>query len=286
MAWLDPFLLGPLGSMRELPSPPASGTVAVTPERTGGTRQSLMGATTLDVWSIHRLYEFEWPERLGPEVRALLRRWHGLDRRPLRLLDPMHGPNLASLDVAAVGAASRTLDAFTVVGGTAVFVPFEDPPAELDGVVGGARWTVPADTAAALRGDTTRRVPLLDRAVCVSAWARGTGQAQATVTGYDRAGATIDGEFQGGPLVELSGAWQRLTATLPAAADAESITPGLYAPAGAARTVETVGWQVEHATAPSEWSDGGACPRVLLDKFSFGYLRMNRRKITLTLRET
>jgi len=50
---------------------------------------------------------------LPAQVECILRAWHGLDRRPRRLLDPMHGLNLATLDLSTGGGESRSTREFT-----------------------------------------------------------------------------------------------------------------------------------------------------------------------------
>lgn len=285
MAWHDRFLLGPLGAMRELPSPPAGGGVDVDPQRRGGVFEALGGSVVVDVWRVLRVWEFEWPERFPVEVDRILRAWHGLDRRPRRLLDPMHGANLASLDASTVGAASRTLRTFVVGGRPVTFVPLLDVPDELDGVTGGIAWSVPGQTADALRADVARRAPTLDRPVTVSMYVRGSGAARAQAVPYAAGAAPDDGgdPYVGAP-VTLTGSWQRLTVTMPAGVG-ESVVAGLHVDAGAQRTVESVGWQVEHGDEASRWTPGGACPVVVLGGHDYGYRRLNRRTINLTLRE-
>lgn len=282
MTWHDPFLLGPLGAMRELPSPPASGGVDVTPARRGGIFEALGGSVVVDVWRVLRRWDFEWPERMARDVAPILRQWQGLDRRPRRLLDPMHGPNLLTLDAATVGAASRTLDAFVLGGRPVAFRPLLDVPDELAGVVGGLRWTVPEGIADALRADTTRRAPALGRPVTVSMWVRGSGTARAQAVPYSAGGER--GDPYVGAQTTLTGAWQRLAATAPAGAG-ESVAPGLHVDAGAQRTVESVGWQAEHGATASPWGDGGACPVVVLADHNYAYRRLNRRTIKLSVRE-
>ncbi|MCO7195640.1 hypothetical protein [Pseudonocardia sp. McavD-2-B] len=282
MAWHDRFLLGPLGAMRELPSPPAGGGVDVTPERRGGVFEALGGSVVVDVWNVLRTWEFEWPERFPAEVDRVLRAWHGLDRRPRRLLDPMHGPNLLTLDTSTVGAASRTLATFVLGSRPVAFRPVVEPVADLDGVAGGLRWSVPENVADALRADVRRRVPALDRPVTVSMWARGAGTARAQAVPYGPDGQAGDPHV--GAQTTLTGSWQRLTATAPAGSG-ESVVPGLHVDSGAPRNVDTVGWQAEHGTEASAWSPGGACPVVVLTGTDYGYRRLNRRVFTLTLRE-
>lgn len=284
MAWHDPFLLGPLGAMRELPSPPAGGGVDVDPVRIGGVREALGGRTVVDVWRVVREWSFSWPDGFPAEVERVLRAWHGLDRRPRRLLDPMHGPNLATLDLSAGGAVTRSVREITVGGssGSASFAPRADMPAALDDVTGAYVWQVPESSSnLVLRAGSRRPAPTLGGPVCVSAYVRGAGGCRVQGIGRTAAGAE---QTHPGPEIALSGAWQRMSAVVPAGA-VESVSVGLWARSGASRTVEATGWQIEHGTEPSEWSLGGACPRVVLLDHTHSYRRLNRRDMSLVLRE-
>lgn len=285
MAWWDPFLLGPLGAMRALPSPPHGSEVDVSVTRFGGIRTSLGGRSTQDTWANKAGYVFEWSERYREDLELLQRMWRGMTRRPLRLLDPMGTVNLLSPQCASVGAEPdrKPLRAFDVAARPVVWAPILDVPADLDLVEGGLRWAVAADLDDMLRGDVAHRVPVLGRSVTVSIYARGAGTALAAVEPYDAAG--VAGAPTYGAETALSATeWSRLTVTLPEGSAAVSAVPGLAVAAGAARTVEAVGWQAQHGPL-TPWERGGACPRVLLVEHGGAYLRQNRRKLSLTLRE-
>lgn len=285
MAWSDPFLLGPLGGMRPLPSPPHGEKVSAAPVRRGGVHEPLLGPAVEDIWSTRRRWELPYAERQAAELRALTRQWYGLGaRRPLRLLDPMWGPNLLSIDASATGALSRTLAAFNAGPRPMTFVPSLDLPAELEDCSGLLRWAVPQNVADAVRADEANPVPVLKRAVTVSLFARGAGQVAAQVEPVN-----IDGTAQAASIrsafITLTATWQPLSVTLPAGSAAAGAYAALSVASGAARTVETCGWQAEHGTTRTRWELGGACPRVRLAGFDPAYQRLNRRSGSSTLEE-
>lgn len=285
MAWFDPFLLGPLDAMRPLPSPPHGGEVKVTPSRTGGLHEPLMGPAVQDVWRVRREWEFSWPESHTAVVETIRRQWYLMDRRPRRLLDPMAGANLLAIDTATVGAVSRTLARFDVGSRPVTFQAIRDVPDELDGVTGGLHWAVPAGVGDALRADVTRPVPVLGRDLTVSQYVRGAGTVAAQVEPLDATGAAL-GPIRGPQTPLTATAWTRVAVTLPAGSPALSALPALAVFTGDARTVESVGWQAEHADTPGPWDSAGACPLVTLaGDHDYSYLRLNRRKVSLTLQE-
>lgn len=289
MAHTDPFLLGPLGRMHPLPGVPVGDGVDVPEVQVGGTATSVRGRPTTDVWATHRTYSFRWPLARTPEAEALLirsrRLYRGADESlVLRLLDP-GVPNLLTLDESVCGAETRIPAASTtgavdpvswatVVGGVsslvAVGLDVPDPLVGYADVV--AQWAGSQCVAAYL---AQRRIPVLGRAVTFSAYVRGAGTLQAVIS---------SGTPTVGPLTALTGAWQRVTASLPAGTTGESAFCGLL-PGAVGTTVQTTGWQAEHGITATPWTPGGGCPEVEITGFTDGYRALGRRAVEMTLTE-
>lgn len=295
MAYTDPFLLGPLGAMTRLPGVLVSEGVEREHIRLAGEHHALNGRTTIDVWSVRGTWLFSWPLARADAARRLVTRFRGTSRATLRLLDPIV-PNLLPFDASVCGAESRTPThlgsqpfdeqpwGFHTAGTALLELPGLDVPAPLVGDVDAvARWIAPA-SGGAIEAATPgwQRVPILGRAVTFSAYVRGSGAVLPRLAPINAAGlaTTSIGPAQ---TTTLTGTWQRVSATIPAGRTEPSCYPMLVT--GAAASLQTTGWQVEHATTPSAWSPGWGAPEVEIVEFTDSYRALGRRAVTLKLRE-
>lgn len=290
MSWSDPYRLGPLGALRELPSPMHADGVEAEHDLVGETHASLYGGRTRDYLGTRRTWVFAWPwARHAPHawLRTLAR---GMVRRPLRLIMPAE-PNRLPTDVSAGGSETRTADAYYASGSSTAFSTTNTPPQELAGLVDGRiAWTVAtgSGTARLDHGEAEHlRVPLIEgETVTASIYVRGdSGSVRAVLTPYDADGAALaDVE---GTSITLDGTWQRATVGhIPASGEASAVV-GLLAnqDPDATRTIDTTGWQLDASDAATEWELGGACPQVLVDITGDTARPHRRYDLELTLRE-
>lgn len=281
MAFRDPFLLGTLGALLEIPSPVAGGFDAPY-TRTAAEHRSATGATTVDVLGAHREWALEFAYRHRGQADRLITRWTSpttVDE--LRLVDPIT-PNRLSLDAASGGGVSGTADAVTPDDVTRVQP--DRMPDELAGLLDGAyRWD--HDGTGALLLDAADRVPIVEgEGVVFRVWARGTASVRPFVRYYLDDGAQVDNNTA--PDDELDpDTWTEITSTGNADAGEISAAPGVK-PTGGPGWVELTG--AVFTTDPDddgEWSPGGGAPVVVLVEFDHAYQAHGRREMTLTVRE-
>ncbi|MFI9381239.1 hypothetical protein [Kutzneria sp. NPDC052558] len=275
-----PFLLGPLGALRALPSPTLGTAPVASAARLGGVHRSLTGRVTVDRLAVRRTWTLAWPY-LDDATRAYLDALYlGVVAGPLWLVDPMRVNRLPG-HVAATGSASRTTTGFTVTAGTVAWAAGVPTVAEVP-LAGGLSWSVPA-SGGALTADAV--VPVAGgETVTASATLAGTVPAALSVSSFTAAGAAlrVDQGTTGPP--GTAGTRAALTTTLPATA--AYIRVGVSAAASSAGGPLTVsGWQAEAGLLPGGWQAGGGAAVVVVDSLSTTYPIPTAAEVALTLLE-
>lgn len=289
MGYADPFLLGPLGRMRALPSPPGAG-MGANYARVAGEHRSLRGGTTLDLLGVQREWSFPYDYRTDPEAAHVIARYTSpLTTEPLRLLDPMV-PNRLSIDLASGGGATGTVDGQGVSSGPApTRIRPDTRPTVLDGLLdGGFRWQ-PSSAATDWYLTLDWRVPVEPgEAIVFRGWLRGAGTT--TVVPFIRRynAANVYADTLGTPLA-LTASWVEFAVPVTVDAGRISAVVGLHVDAGASgRVIDLMAPQCGLAAQlpAGEWQPGGGAPAVVVvGGLDHAYQRLGRHAMTFTLRE-
>lgn len=286
MGYADPFMLGPLGRMRPVPSPIAAG-MAAPYRRIASEHRSLRGGTTVDVLGAVREWEFPLEYRTDAEARLLIARWSSpITTEALRMIDPLT-PNRLSLDLASGGGVTGTTDGQGVAISTVTSRIFPDArPALLDGLLDGAfRWrplAAPNDWYLTLDW----RAPVQSgEALSFRGWLRGTGSVQPFVRRYDAANAYADAVIAP---IALTSTWTEFAVDTLMEAGRTGAVVGLHVEAGDVdRTIDLMGPQfgLSDELPAGQWQPGGGGPVVVVTDFDHNYQRLGRRGMKLTIRE-
>lgn len=273
-----PFLLGPLGALRPLPSPALGSPPGATATRVGAVHRSLTGRPTVDRLAVRRAWSLSWPY-LDTATHAYLDAIHlGLVAGPLWLLDPQR-VNRLPVPIAGTGSATRGTAGFTATTGTLAFTTAV-PAAGLP-LAGGLAWT-PAASGGQVTADPL--VPLVaGEAVTFSAHVAASAPVRLVLTTHTAAGALIGTEQTEPATPGTAGARLALTVTVTAPAGAASCRVGL-ATAGAG-LIATSAWQLEAGAAPTGWQPGGGAALVLLADLSVTYPIPGAHQTAVTLLE-
>lgn len=294
--WRSPFLLGPLGGLRDLPCLPSPQGASVSEDMVSADHTSLTGRRTRDVFGFHRSWSVSWVH-LTDEQRGKLRMWQrGLIAEPLRLVDPFER-NMLPADVSLCGADSGSADAFTAEEGKAKYRRFDTMPEQLSGVAqGGVSWRVPKNDESASSDaptvllthddESTCRVPVIEgETVTVSAWLRGDTDVRLVLVPYDKDGE--DHTPVESSTAELDDEWQRVTLTYEPGDVDVSLVVGVVAEQDDDDrvTVDTVGWQVEMGDSAHDWMLGAACPEVVVSMGDQTYRKRQRYDVAFDIKE-
>ncbi|MCK2239403.1 MULTISPECIES: hypothetical protein [unclassified Crossiella] len=272
-----PFFLGPLGALRELPSPAPDKAPEATATRVGAVHRSLTGRPTIDRIAVRRTWVLSWPY-LDPGSAAYLDALHlGLLDGPLWLIDPQR-VNRLPVQAAATGTGLRSVQGFTATGGTLRWIS-QPSPLPLSG---GLRWEAPPG-GGQLTADT--EVPALPgEPVTFSAYVSAEVAVRAVVAAYTASGAqltlTEGTPITPGPTLRRT----HVTALVPATA--AYLRLGLLLPTGGpGGAVTTQAWQAEAAPQPTPWAPGGGSAVVALDSVTTAYPLPGLHGTTVTLWE-
>ncbi|MGH3834102.1 MAG: hypothetical protein ACRDSF_00140 [Pseudonocardiaceae bacterium] len=262
MAWHEPFLLGPLGYMREIPSPSHSSGVDSNIIRSGGEFETASGNMSIDTFGHKKEWKFTWPWIDSRQADELMAFFRTARRRGLRMLDPFV-LNLLSADVSMGGGESRTARLFQpAVGTVACFdvsptlpsylVPFIDTMIQ---------WVVPTSTTGVVLADSgiLQRTPLRDaRPLKFNLQVTGQGTVQALVRPFDLAGSALSDVL--GTAVVLDSTWKTVSVSYSPAITHISTAVGLsIATAVGIRTLgftalkfgeQSDQWQIGEMTGP------------------------------------
>lgn len=288
MAYHDPFLLGPLGRMLELPSPDAGGLDAQY-ERIAGEHRSIRGFTTVDMLAVKRVWSFPLSHRLAEDSHALIARWAApLTTETLRLVDPLV-PNRLSLDVSTCGGStSLAAEQYVSAGAQPTRIKPDTRPAALDGLLDGAyRWS-PNTPARDWWLNLELPAPVTEgEQIVFRGWVRGASTSvEPFITELDAADddttTLIDSP------IALSSTWQEFSVSVTVAAGTVCVLAGLHVESGSAdRVVDLMGPQLgPSADLPAgKWCPGGGAPAVVVADFSHAYSRLGRSTMTIVVRE-
>lgn len=286
MSWDEPFLLGPLGYMREIPSPPHSAGVDSNVVKTGGEFESASGNLSVDSFGAKKEWRFTWPwldERQSAELMAFFR---GSQRRGLRIYDP-YVSNLLSADVSMGGGESRTAKFFQPdVGTVACFtasptlatalVPFIDTMIQ---------WVVPISTTGVVLADSglTRRTPLRDqRSLTFALQATGQGTVQALVRPFNLAGSALSDVL--GSAVVLDSTWKTVSVSYSPITTHVSAAVGLsIATAGSVRTLGVTALQFGEQA--DQWQIGEMTGPVIIRQATRKLRPWKKYEVQVTIRE-
>lgn len=271
-----PFLLGPLGALRPLPSPALGAPPGATATRVGVVHRSLTGRPTVDRLAVRRAWALAWPF-LDAATHAYLDAIHlGLVPGPLWLIDPQR-PNRLPVPIASTGSASRGTAGFTATTGTLVFTA-EVPSAGLP-LAGGLSWT-PSGGGGQVTADPP--VPLVaGEAVTFSAHVAASSPVRLALTTYTATGTPIGTQQSDPATPDSPGARLALTTTAPAGA----VSCRVALSTATAGPVVTTAWQLEPGTTATGWQPGGGAALVLLADLAVTYPIPGTHQTALTLLE-
>lgn len=281
MAGSEKFQIGPLGYMKDLPSPAARPGVEVTPRRLGGTFESINGRTTVDIFGQTREWVFTWP-MLTKTQENMLRSLYSISPiQDLRFIDPFLDNQLTP-DASTGGSISKTSDHFLATAGTYSRILIVTPvlaDSFIPDIDSAIQWVVPASTAAVLYADDTvyYRTPIRDTRPLYLKWlATGQGTVQATIKPYNKAGIALT--VQTGSSVVLDGTWKEITYTYtPTAGSHYSFAAGVTkASVGSQQTLLITAGQINDV-ASVPWSLGEGIGPVIVSAFDRKYKHYTRR---------
>jgi hypothetical protein len=278
------WMLGPIGALRTITSPPVAVPPDVTAARLGAVHRTLSGRVTVDRLAVKRTWKLGW-QVLDTATMEYLDALHlGLLDGALWLVDGQRR-NRSSVQVATGGSEKRTTTGFSASTGTIAYAAGAAPT----GVVaaGAITWTVPITVGGQLLGDTgaARRPLVAGEQVTVSVYAKGASvTARAVLVPYDAAGSAGTPVIGSG--VAMSGSYQRLSVTHTVTSGQVSCAIGVdIATSNPAGTVTTTGWQLEAAASASAWHPGGGAAPVAIESLEETYPMPGRRGAALTLLE-
>lgn len=280
------WYLGPAGALVKIRAPATD--LDASPELIGAVHQTLSGSRTVDRIAQPRKWPCRWSALTEDETTYLRMVGLGLVRGPLRIIDG-ETRNRLPVRVAAAGAYTQSAVDFTQAGSSApTWLAITDPPATVP-VRGVTSWQRTTTAAGELKTVlAAHRVPLIpSEQVRVSLWARGAAiQASAALDAWNAAGAAARTT---GSVVTLHATnWTYLDVTFTPASDRVELSPLLSVANGqAASTLQTTGWQVAPASAPTLWTPGGGAPVVVAgSELSDTYILTGLRGFGLLLLET
>lgn len=275
-----PFLLGPLGALRALPSPHRGNPPEATATRIGAVHRSLSGRPTIDRLATRRTWTLVWPF-LDPDTYAYLDALHqGMVTGPLWLIEPSR-PNRFAPAIASTGSTDRSPAGFTAVSGA---VTWSTQPVTTDiPLAGGITWQA---TAAASRMDATPIVPVLPgETLTFSAHVVAARPVRLTLQTLYPNGA-IASEHQTDEITPglFNGARIELTVVPPASAAScrVGVSTGVMP---SESWVATWAWQLEAAPFATRWRPGGGAAQVLVESLPVTYPVPGSYGTTLTLLE-
>lgn len=283
MSWY----LGPTGALVQIPAPEVG--LEVTPQLVGAIHRSVGGAQTVAVLAQPRIWPMKWPALTEDQTTYLRMVGLNLVRGPLRLIDG-EIRNRIGMRIASGGSATRTPDAFSQTGGlTQTWVQISDPPPGVP-LRGAISWQRSSTGAGSLTiSNALDRVPIVaGEQIRVSMWARSTAsmQARAAVDAFDTSGTPT--RTTGSLTALTTPAWTQLGVTYTPTSNQIEHAPVLDVPSGqAASTIQTTGWLLSAASAPTTWSVGGgavivAAGSALMDT----YVLIGTHGFALTLLES
>ncbi|MBP2479097.1 hypothetical protein JOF53_007969 [Crossiella equi] len=274
-----PFYLGPLGALRELPSPSPDKPPEASATRYGAVHRSLTGRPTIDRVAVRRTWVLSWPH-LDADTAAFLDALHlGLVDGPLWLIDPQR-PNRLPVQAAATGTGTRSPQGFTASSGTLRWVPLSSSVP----LAGGLRWDATSQ-GGQLGADT--EVPVLPgEALTASAYVSSGVSVRLVLTAHSASGAQL-GAAESAPTTP-GPTMRRVTVTaLPPAGAASVRLALLLAPGGPGGAVSTQAWQIETARPADAdvWTPGGGTAVVAVESVTTAYPLPGSYGTTVTLWE-
>ena len=279
------WYLGPAGALTQIRAP-ARG-LETSPELIGAVQRSLNGGVTVDRVAQPRSWPLKWPVLTEAETTYLRLVGQGQVRGPLRLIDP-EITNRLPVRVAGGGSYRRSATDFTQTGGNdPTYVAITDPPATVP-VRGAISWTRSTTAAGTLTtANALDRVPLLSgEQVRVFQWARGTPiQVSAALDAWDALDAAARTTGTAATLDPVL--WTYLEVLYTPPPERILLSEALEVAAGQpASTVQTTGWMVAPASAPTTWAPAGGGPVVVAgSELTETYLLPGLREFGITLLE-
>lgn len=279
------WYLGPTGALVVIPAP-ADG-LDVSPTLVGAVTTSLGGTRTLYRSGQPRQWAMKWVALTEDQASYLRLVGLGQIRGPLRLIDA-ELRNRLPVRIAGGGSYRKTAADFSQTGGSdPTWVALSDTPATIP-VRGAISWTRSTTAAGVLTTTAaTDRVPLIPgEQVRISLWARGTPiQVSAGYDSWNALGANSRNVGTAATLDTTNWTYFEVLYTPPAGQI--ELSPLLNIAGGqAAGTVQTTGWQVAPATAPTTWTAGGGAPEVIAgSELKETYVMVGLRSFELLLLE-